>query len=328
MTSDSREVSFSSEQWELETPFRITGHEFHIIDMLIVTISENGVAGRGEAAGVYYLNETGDSILTQAQSVRDEVARGADREVLRSLLPAGGARNAIDCALWDLEAKLSNRSIWDLTGIAPHRTPSFFTVGLDTPENMALKARSLDSGRIKVKLDPEQPLERISAVREARPKAMIIVDVNQGWHFEQLVELAPRFKDLNISMIEQPLPRSADEELESYVSPVPLCADESCLTTDEFEQAARRYQVINITLDKTGGLTEALDLARMAHRRGVDLMVGNMVGTSLGMAPGFVIAQLCKFVDLDGTLYLKGDREHPMTFDHGLLSPPASALWG
>lgn len=328
MTSDSREVSFSSEQWELETPFRITGHEFHIIDMLIVTISENGVAGRGEAAGVYYLNETGDSILTQAQSVRDEVARGADREVLRSLLPAGGARNAIDCALWDLEAKLSNRSIWDLTGIAPHRTPSFFTVGLDTPENMALKARSLDSGRIKVKLDPEQPLERISAVREARPKAMIIVDVNQGWHFEQLVELAPRFKDLNISMIEQPLPRSADEELESYVSPVPLCADESCLTTDEFEQAARRYQVINIKLDKTGGLTEALDLARMAHRRGVDLMVGNMVGTSLGMAPGFVIAQLCKFVDLDGTLYLKGDREHPMTFDHGLLSPPASALWG
>jgi len=328
MASDSREVSLSTEQWELETPFRITGHVFHIIEMLIVRISENGVAGRGEAAGVYYLDETGDSILAQAQSVQDEVARGADREELRSLLPAGGARNAIDCALWDLEAKLSNKSIWDLTGIAPHRTPSFFTVGLDTPENMALKARSLDSGRIKVKLDPEQPLERISAVREARPKAMIIVDVNQGWHFEQLVELAPRFKDLNISMIEQPLPRSADEELESYVSPVPLCADESCLTTDEFEQAARRYQVINIKLDKTGGLTEALDLARMAHQRGVDLMVGNMVGTSLGMAPGYVIAQLCKFVDLDGTLYLKGDREHPMTFDHGLLSPPASALWG
>jgi len=296
--------------------------------MLIVRISENGAAGSGEAAGVYYLNETGNSILAQAQSVKGEIARGAGREELRSLLPAGGARNAIDCALWDLEAKLSNKSIWDLTGIAPHSTPSFFTVGLDSPENMAAKARSLDSGRIKVKLDPEQPLERISAVREARPNAKIIVDVNQGWHFKQLVELAPRFKDLNISLIEQPLPRSADQELETYVSPVPLCADESCLTTDEFEQAARRYQVINIKLDKTGGLTEALDLARMAQHRGIDLMVGNMVGTSLGMAPGYVIAQLCKYVDLDGTLYLKGDREHPMTFDHGLLSPPASALWG
>lgn len=244
------------------------------------------------------------------------------------LLPAGGARNAIDCALWDLEAKLSGQSIWDMTGIAPQKTQSFFTVGIDTPQKMAEKALSLDSSKLKVKLDGELPLECISAVRAARPDAEIIVDVNQGWSFAQLVELAPKFKALNISMIEQPLPRGADQELEGYDSPVPLCADESCLTTAEFAQAARRYQIINIKLDKTGGLTEALDLARMAREHGKDLMIGNMVGTSLGMAPGYVIAQLCKFVDLDGTLYLNGDREHPMTFEQGFMSRPESMLWG
>lgn len=329
MTRDKiREATFSVEQWELESPFRITGHVFHLINILHVAISQKGVEGRGEAAGVYYLNETGESILADAESVKDALEQGADRHTLRLLLPAGGARNAIDCALWDLEAKLSGRTIWDLTGIAPELTQSFFTVGIDTPEKMAAKALSLESSKLKVKLDGQHPLECISAVRKARPDAEIIVDVNQGWSFEQLVELAPKFKDLGISMIEQPLPRGADQALEGYNSPVPLCADESCLTTDEFEQAARRYQVINIKLDKTGGLTEALDLAELARAHGKDLMIGNMVGTSLGMAPGYVVAQLCKFVDLDGTLYLNGDREYPMTFDQGFMSRPESMLWG
>ena len=202
-----REVRFSVEQWELESPFRITGHVFHIIDMLHVTIRENGAEGRGEAAGVYYLNETGDSLLADAESVREALELGADREALRSLLPAGGARNGIDCALWDLEAKLSGRSIWDMTGITPEPTQSFFTVGLDTPEKMAAKALTLQSSKIKVKLDGQNPLECITAVRSARPDAEIIVDVNQGWSFAQLVELAPQFKELDISMIEQPLPR-------------------------------------------------------------------------------------------------------------------------
>jgi L-alanine-DL-glutamate epimerase-like enolase superfamily enzyme len=323
-----REVTFSTEQWKLESPFRITGHVFQVIEILHVKITESGIEGRGEAAGVYYLNETGDSIHADAESVRDALELGADREALRTLLPAGGARNAIDCALWDLEAKLSGKTIWDMTGIAPQKTQSFFTVGIDTPEKMAEKALSLDSSKLKVKLDGELPLECISAVRTARPDAEIIVDVNQGWSFAQLVELAPKFKALNISMIEQPLPRGADQELEGYDSPVPLCADESCLTTAEFAQAARRYQIINIKLDKTGGLTEALDLATMAHEHGKDLMIGNMVGTSLGMAPGYVIAQLCKFVDLDGTLYLNGDREYPMTFEQGFMSRPESMLWG
>ena len=323
-----REVNFSIEQWELESPFRITGHVFHIIDMLHVSIVENGTEGRGEAVGVYYLDETGDSVLADAEGIREALELGADREALRLLLPAGGARNGIDCALWDLEAKQAGQSIWDLTGIVPNKTQSFLTVGIDAPEKMAAKALSLDSSKLKVKLDGEDPLQAITAVRNARPDAEIIVDVNQGWCFAQLVELAPKFKELNISMIEQPLPRGGDEELEDYESPVPLCADESCLTTDEFEQAARRYQIINIKLDKTGGLTEALDLARLAQSRGKDLMIGNMVGTSLGMAPGYVVAQLCKFVDLDGALYLNGDREFPMTFENGFLSRPDRVLWG
>ncbi|MDH4054751.1 MAG: dipeptide epimerase [Gammaproteobacteria bacterium] len=323
-----RKVKFSMEQWELEAPFRITGHVFHVIDMLHVTISENGIEGRGEAAGVYYLGETGASILANAESVKQDLELGADRQTLRSLLPAGGARNAIDCALWDLEAKLSGRTIWDLTGIAPEKTQSFFTIGYDTPEKMAAKALALNSSKLKVKLTGEQPLECISAVRKVRPDAEIIVDVNQGWSFAQLVELAPKLKALDVSMIEQPLPRGGDDELEGYSSPVPLCADESCLNTAEFEQAARRYQVINIKLDKTGGLTEALDLARMAQACGKDLMIGNMVGTSLGMAPGYVVAQLCKYIDLDGALYLNSDREYPMTFDQGFMSRPESELWG
>lgn len=323
-----REVGYALEHWELWSPFRITGRVFDHVDILTVTISENGATGRGEAAGVYYRDETGDSILADAETLRAALEDGLDRQALQSRLPAGGARNAIDCALWDLDAKTSGKSIWDLTGITPRKTQSFFTVGIDTPETMAKKALTLDSGKLKIKLDNEQPLECITAVRNARPDAEIIVDVNQGWSFSRLVDLAPRFKELRISMIEQPLPRGADEELESYRSPVPLGADESCLTSDEFEQAGRRYQVINIKLDKTGGLTEALVLAQLARAAGKDLMIGNMVGTSLGMAPGYVIAQLCKYVDLDGTLYLSGDREHPIRFDHGFMTQPESALWG
>ncbi|HET6565772.1 MAG TPA: enolase C-terminal domain-like protein, partial [Xanthomonadales bacterium] len=207
-------------------------------------------------------------------------------------------------------------------------TSTVYTVGIDTPENMAEKARQLATRKIKVKLDGNQVLERIAAVCAARPDAEIIVDINQGWTFEQLVELAPKFKDLGVAMIEQPLPRGGDAELENYNSPVTLCADESCLDTAEFEQASRRYQMINIKLDKTGGLTEALELAQMAKARGIELMVGNMVGTSLAMAPGYVIAQLCRFVDLDGALFLKQDCAHPMTYDDGIVSPPTPQLWG
>ena len=323
-----REVNLSVERWDMRAPFVITGHVFTGSDLLHVRLSENGAQGHGEGTGIYYFAETGESMLAQAESVRRELERGADRQALRKLLPAGGARNAIDCALWDLEAKHSGKSIWDLTGITPTKVVTFETVGIGSLEEMADSARRLDSPRIKIKLDGEDPVERVRAVREARPDALIVVDVNQGWTFPQLKEMAPRLRELGVAMIEQPLPRGGDEVLEGYRSPVPLCADESCIDTTEFAQAARRYRMINIKLDKTGGLTEALDLADLAQAHGLELMVGNMVGTSLAMAPGYVVAQLCTYADLDGALYLTRDRDHAMRYEHGVITPPAPALWG
>ena len=323
-----RTLSVSVEKWAFNTPFHITGYTFSTADLVYVTIEQDGRTGRGEAAGVYYLDETGESMRDQVLAVSEAVETGAGREDLLELLPAGGARNAVDCALWDLEAKLSGKSIWELTGVTPRVTQSVQTVGLDMPDAMADRAERLETGKIKVKLSGDAPLQRITAVRAARPDAEIIVDVNQGWTFEQLVDLAPKFVDLGIAMIEQPLPRDGDAELEDYDPPIILCADESCLDTSEFEQAARRYQMINIKLDKTGGLTEALKLAAMAKQHGIQLMVGNMMGTSLAMAPGYVIAQLCRFVDLDGPLFLSRDRDHAISYNQGVLSQPTSELWG
>jgi L-Ala-D/L-Glu epimerase len=323
-----RKVASSGESWEFRYPFVITGHTFMNVDLLYLTISEEGSTGRGEAAGAYFMDETGASMMADIASVQDAIEAGADRQQLRELLPPGGARNAVDCALWDLEAKQKNSSIWDLTGIRPGPTRTVLTIGIGSPEQMAATARTLDSPLLKVKLDADIPLERVSAVRAARPRSEIIVDVNQGWTFAQLVDLAPRLKELGVAMIEQPLPRGGDEALEGFSSPVPLCADESCRCISEFEQAARRYQMINIKLDKSGGLTEALELAALARARGIDLMVGNMTGTSLAMAPGYVVAQLCRFVDLDGAMFLKKDRDHPMSYKNGLVSPPSRELWG
>ena len=323
-----RQLTCSVEHWSLKRPFRITGYTFDEVALLHASIRDGDHEGQGEATGIYYLQETGSSLLAQAQTVCGEIADGASRDDLLKLLPAGGARNAIDCALWDLEAKQSGKRVWEMLGVSINPVLTVNTVSIGTPEEMAAVARALDTDHIKVKLNGDIPLERIRAVRDARPDAVIVVDINAGWTFTQLTELAPHFRDLGVAMIEQPLPRGADSELAGYKAPLPLCADESCLDTTEFEQAAQRYQMINIKLDKTGGLTGALRLAAMARDSGIDLMVGNMVGTSLGMAPGFVIAQQCRFVDLDGALLLSRDRAHAMTYTGGVVMPPSSALWG
>lgn len=323
-----RQLTCSVEHWSLKRPFHITGYTFNEVALLHASIRDGDQVGQGEATGVYYRQETGSSLLAQAQSVGGAIADGASRDDLLRLLPAGGARSAVDCALWDLEAKQAGRRVWERLGLRIKPVVTVNTVGIGSPADMATVARSLDTDHIKVKLDGDRPLERIRAVRNARPDAVMVVDVNGGWTFAQLEGLAHCFRDLGVAMIEQPLPRGADGELESYAAPLPLCADESCLDTTEFEQTARRYQMINIKLDKTGGLTEALRLAAMARDRGIDLMVGNMVGTSLGMAPGFVIAQQCRFVDLDGALLLRRDRDHPMSYSGGVVMPPPIELWG
>ncbi len=323
-----RELIVTTESWAYREPFTITGYTFTASDLVYVRLREDGAAGHGEAAGVYYLDETPGSMVAQLEGVRAAIEAGASREALQALLPPGGARNALDCALWDLEAKMSGRSIWALTGIEPGPTQTVLTIGIGSPEAMGAAATAIDSPRIKVKLSAERPVERVAAVRAARPDAEIVVDVNQGWTFEQLGSFAPALADLGVAMIEQPLPRGGDAELESFTSPVPLCADESCLSAAEFDVAAQRYRVVNIKLDKCGGLTEALEIARLAEARGIDAMVGNMMGTSLSTAAEFVVAQRCRFVDLDGATFLASDREPAMLIRHGVISPPEPALWG
>jgi len=318
------------ENWELTEPFRIAGSEWRTSASLVVQLSEGGHTGRGEAQGVFYMKETAQSIFEQVHEVANIISSGISRKDLQELLPAGGARNAIDCALWDLECKRSGKTIWELTGIDPKPVTTVFTIGLeDTSEAMAAKAAAAaDAPILKIKLDSHLPYEKLAAIRAARPDAELVVDANQGWSFELLKDVIPKCVDLNLGMIEQPLARGGDEMLEDFESPITLAADESCLDTSELETAARRYSMINIKLDKTGGLTEALRLARAAKEKGCKLMVGNMVGTSLSMAPSFVIAQLCDFVDIDGPLLLKYDRPMGMEYNKGVVKGFDPRLWG
>lgn len=316
--------------WELTEPFRIANAEWSNSRCLVVHLSEDGCLGRGEAQGVFYLDETAESIFEQAHAVAAEIRSGLSRQELQNLMPPGGARNAIDCAMWDLECKQSGKTIWQLTGIEPKPVTTVFTIGLqDTPEAMAAKAAAAtDAPILKIKLDGHLPYEKLAAIRAARPDAELVVDANQAWSFELLKELLPRCVALNLSMIEQPLARGGDQMLEGFASPITLAADESCLHSGELEIAARRYSMINIKLDKTGGLTEGLRLARAAREKGCKLMVGNMLGTSLSMAPSFVIAQLCDFVDIDGPLLLKYDQPLGLSYNQGVVDIFDPRLWG
>ena len=323
-------LSVHTEDWPVSRPFRITGREYSSFDSAVVEISRNGVVGRGEGRGVFYTGETAASIAAEIEQAVDKIGPVANRAALGALLSPGGARNALDCAMWDLEAKSSGKSIWALTGIEPKVLTTVFTIGIEaTPELMAKHAfDAAEYPLLKVKLDGNQPLERMRAIRASRPDARIVVDANQGWTFEQLRSLSPAFADMGIEMIEQPLPRDRDELLESYRSPVPLCADESCLHLGELDLVTKRYQMINIKLDKTGGLTHALELAQAARQRGLGLMVGSMGGSSLAMAPTFVIGCLVDIVDIDGPLLLKRDRLPGLRFERGRVEPPTRALWG
>lgn len=325
-----RRFSVHKTSWPMIAPFRITGYVFEVIDMVAVEIAEDGHVGRGEGCGVYYLKDFADGMIDRLEALRADIEGGLTREELQDALPPGGARNALDCALWDLQARRSGESVFEMTGVEPRRVRTVFTIGIEeTPEKMATKAaRAKDFPILKVKLDGEAPVERIAAIRDARPDAALIVDANQGFSLDQLKSVAEPLAALGVAMIEQPLPRGGDEGLAGYRSPVPLCADESCLHRGELAPALERYDMINIKLDKTGGLTEALALAREAKAAGKKLMVGNMVGTSLSMAPAFLIAQLCEFVDLDGPLALKSDYLGGMSYDKGIVSAPAPGFWG
>jgi len=322
--------SVHGETWPAIMPFRITGKTFESFESIVVEISDGNQTGRGEALGVYYLNETQASLLEQAEAVRSRIETGISRAELQDLLPPGGTRNAIDCALWDLEAKSKGQTIWSLTGITPKVLHTVFTIGMeDTPEQMAAKAAAArHADLLKIKLNSDRPVQRLQAIRAARPDARLVVDANQGWDIRLLGEVLEVATALRLEMIEQPLPRGADGALQGIRSPVPLCADESCLHLGELDGVANRYQMINIKLDKTGGLTHALQLASEARKRGLQLMVGCMAGSSLAMAPSFVVGCVSDLVDIDGPLLQKSDRQNAIRYDGGRAHVFGPELWG
>ncbi len=318
-----------SEYWKAKVPFRISSREWDGFDLVVCELHENGNVGRGEASGVFYLDEEVATMRQQIGAVGWKL-NGTDREGLRHLLPPGGARNALDCALWDLEARRSGKSAWALAGVKARPVTTVFTIGLEaTPEAMAAKAAAArDRPLLKIKLGADRPVERLRAIRAARPDAKLVADCNGGWTFAQLQAWAPQLKELGLALLEQPLPRGADEALAGYDSPLPLFADESCLHLAELGHAAAHYDGIVIKLDKTGGLTEALMLADAARERGLRLMVGCMVATSLSMAPAHVLAQRCEFVDIDGPLLLAEDRANGLRYEGAAVTVPKEILWG
>lgn len=318
------------ERWPTLRPFRISGKTWDHFASVVVELERNGVVGRGEALGVYYLDETPEKLLAQINQKSEWIKGDIDRARLQSMLPPGGARNALDCALWDLEAKSGGTSVWNISGVKPKTLETVFTIGIEeSPREMAAKAAEARAfGLLKVKLDGVQPAERLEAIRRARPDARMVVDANQGWTFHQLTEFAPICASLGVQMIEQPLRRGHDAELEKYDSPVPLCADESCLHLGELEQAASRYAWINIKLDKTGGLTHALALAEAARSLGLNIMVGSMGGSSLAMAPTFVVGCLADLVDIDGPLLQQFDRIPGLEYNGGWVCAFKPDVWG
>ena len=324
------ELQVEQRSFPLEHPFRITGYTFENTHAVWVSLSEGPHTGRGEGIGSYYLGETAESMKAEIESFRPRIEAGITIDELVDLMPAGGARNAVDCALWDLMAKQRGKRIFELLQMPSEPVQTVATVGIGDDEFMAARAKSFASyENLKVKLDAHRPVERIQLVREARPDANLIIDANQAWDRALLERILPELADLGVEMIEQPVARGEDAQLAGLESPIALGADESCLTLAEYEVVAPYYDVINIKLDKCGGLTEALMIAQAAQLDGKRLMVGNMMGSSLSMAPSFVIAQLCDFVDIDGPLLLANDIENGLEYrTGGWVNPPSAALWG
>ena len=315
----------------LHEPFRISGHIWTELDVVVATLEEGGRRGRGEACGVYYLNDTAQSLIAALEAVRADIEAGVNRDGLQQLLPPGGARNAIDCALWELEAHRAGVPVWQLAGLPPPRPlVTTFTLGAEDPEVMAARAlRHARARALKLKLtgDFEIDIARVQAVRAARPEVWLGVDANQGYTSDALPALLPALERERVSLLEQPLQRGREAELEGLRSRIPIAADESVLNLRELPAAARRFNVVNIKLDKCGGLTEGLAMVREARRMNLGLMVGNMVGTSLAMAPAFVLGQLCDIVDLDGPTFLTRDRKPAVSYDDGHIWSGAQ-VWG
>jgi len=317
------------QSWPLDKPFRISRGARTEARVVVVTVTDGQHIGRGEAVPIRRYNQSPASVLAQIESIKSRQC--LDRQQIQKLLPAGAARNALDCAFWDLEAKISGKRAWELANIplAPEVKTSF-TISLDTPAAMAAVAKVHATAPIlKLKLGGDDPdLARVKAVREAAPAARLLIDANESWTSDHYCKVAPALCQFGIELIEQPFPADADEVLETLDHPIPVCVDEGCHTTADLPRLKNRYEMVNIKLDKSGGLTEAMLLTERAREAGFKLLIGCMVCTSLGIAPARLLASAADYVDLDGPLLLAGDRHHAVSYDNGRIGIPPRELWG
>jgi L-alanine-DL-glutamate epimerase-like enolase superfamily enzyme len=318
------------DRFALIRPFRISRGVKTAADVITVTLSEGDAVGRGEGVPYPRYGESVESALGEIEQLRGAIEAGAGRDELLSLLSPGAARNAIDCALWDLEARISGQDVATmLSAPAPERLVSALTIGIDIPDSMAEAAAAVaDAPLLKVKVDADDPAAKLRAVRSAAPNAALIVDPNESWD-EALVEaMQPILVEIGAALLEQPVPADEDAWLEGFRPAIPICADESVHVAADLDTVARRYQAVNVKLDKAGGLTAALELAHAARARGLGLMTGCMVSSSLSIAPALHVARLSDFVDLDGPIWLAEDRAGGVTDEAGMLNPPAKGFWG
>ena len=326
----SRTLHSEHERFPLNAPFRIARGVKTAADVVTVTLSEGGSVGRGEAVPYPRYGESVESALAAIESARALIEAGGDRQALLQALPAGAARNALDCALWDLEARLAGRDVAEMIGgqpLAPIVTA--LTIGIDTPAAMAAAARAAgDVPLLKVKVDAEDPEARIRAVRAAAPGAALIVDPNESWDRALVEAIQDVLVATNVALLEQPVPAGDDEWLDGFSPAVPICADEAVHVAADLDVVARRYQAVNVKLDKSGGLTAALDVAREARAMDLGLMTGCMICSSLSIAPALHLAAMSDFADLDGPLWLREDRPGGIRQEGGLIHPPAKGFWG
>ena len=322
-------IEAQEEVWPLKEVFRISRGSRTEAQVVVVKVSDGNYIGRGEGVPIKRYNQNPASVLAQIESVKG--VSHLDRDKLQELLSPGAARNALDCAMWDLEAKRSGKRVWELANvpIIPQVETSF-TISLDTPEKMAAAAKTAATRPIlKLKLGGENlDLSRVEAVREAAPNTRLLIDANESWSSQHYRKIVSPLKELGVELIEQPFPADADAVLETLDHPIPVCADESCHTTVDLPRLKNRYEVINLKLDKTGGLTEALRLCQRATEAGFKLLIGCMVCTSLGIAPARLLASNADWVDLDGPLLLAHDCKHGLTYSNGKIEMPSRELWG
>ncbi len=325
-----RKLNIAVERFPIAGTFTIARGSKTEAVVVVASLSEGSVVGRGECVPYARYGETVDSVMAEIESARDFILNGGDRFALRDILPPGAARNALDCALIDLEAKTTGRGVAHLLGVPPlEPVNTAFTISLASVEEMTAAAKSAaDRPTLKVKLGGDGGRERLVAIRRAAPRSRIIVDANESWTPEMFPEMMEACIELGVAMIEQPLPADADDYLDVAKRPVPVCADESAHTTADIKRLVGRYDAVNVKLDKTGGLTEALEMIAAAEEEGLIVMVGCMVSSSLAMAPAFVAAQKARFADIDGPLLLARDRAPGLMFSGSIVHPPYPDLWG